>query len=308
MLKKYIQEKIKIISQIDNYDARFIIRVLEVFVKKQKECEQKMKTTKIIIKDNKIDINKEIIDLDKIWAKPYFYTKMRVRLQELVNQVVNTKNEDILKNPSKFLKKTIYNKKIKKFEKSENEIDIIEFIKQLDLAYKKAKNNLNFIFIAEKIDEETIYKEEQIKKAIEIIKIDDIKEKYSMIYDEICDYLNKDFIQNGYCDFKNNKCIAQRRHKFYPPNRKNGCCSKQIKKCPNLINGNCMVECVACKLFSCSYLAKMGVGYYGREIILLQAFFNRKQRKHFVFDFYQSKEEVLNKVYKDITRKGEKCI
>jgi hypothetical protein len=296
-LNEELKEKIKLISQIDNYNARFVVRVLEAFENKQKEFEEKRRVTDIFTKEYKIDTNKKIIDLDKIWAKPYFYTKMRVKLEELLNQVISADNKEIMRNSSKFFKKVIYNKAIKNFEKSENKTDIIEFIK--DLNNKKIDNDFNFIFIAEKVDEETIFKEEQIKKAIEIIRIEDIKEKYSMIYDEICDYLNKDFLQNGYCDFKNDKCIAQRKHKFYPPNRKNGCCSRQIRKCPNLVNGNCVVECVACKLFSCKYFEKRGIAYFGREIILLQAFFNERQRKHFVFDFYQSKESVLSKVCED---------
>lgn len=297
-MENKIQEKIEIISKIENDEARFIVKVLEAFKKKQNEYENKKEITSIVIKDNNnLDINKNVIVLDNIWVKPYFYTKMRVRLDELVNQVISANNDEIIKNSSKFFKRVIYNNTIKNFEKPEDKIDIIEFIKKLDK--KKLENNVEFAFIAEKIDEETIFKEEQIKKAIEIIKVENIKEKYSIIYDEICNYLNKDFIQNGYCDFKNNKCIAQRKHKLYPPNRKNGCCSVQIRKCPNLVNGNCTVECVACKLFSCKFLEKRGIGYWGKEIIFLQAFFNRNQRKHLVFDFYQEKESILNKLIED---------
>lgn len=294
-----IHEKIALIRKIDSYHSRFVVKILEAFVTNQEEFEYKKRVTNIITKDNIIDVNKNIIDLDKIWIEPYFYTKMKVRLDELVNRVMIADKEEITKNSPRFLNWVVYNEAIKNFNKPEEKKDIVEFIKDLD--ERKIEKKLDFIFIAEKVDEETIYKEEQIKKAIEIIKIDDIKEKYSVIYDEICDFLNKNFVQNGYCDFKNNKCIAQRKHKLYPPNRRNGCCSMQIRKCPNLINGNCTVECAACKLFACKYLEKMGIGYLGREIILLQAFFNKKQRKHFVFDFYHSKEEVLNKVYKDIT-------
>ena len=266
IMENKIQEKIEIISEIQNDDARFVVKVLKAFNKKQNEYKKNKEITSVVIKDNNnFDINENIIDLDNIWVKPYFYTKMKVRLDELVNQVLNADNDEIKKNPSKILKRVIYNRATKNFEKPENKIDIIEFIKKLD--EKKLKNNIEFLLVADKIDEETIFKEEQIKKAIEIIKVDNIKEKYSIIYDEICDYLNKDFIQNGYCDFKNNKCIAQRKHKLYPPNRNNGCCSIQIKKCPNLKDGNCTVECVACKLFSCKFLKKRGIGFWGKELV-----------------------------------------
>ena len=298
-MEKEIQKKINLISKIDTENARFVVRVLKAHKKRQEEYEMKKKESDIFTKINENNIEGEIIDLDKIWVKPYFYTKMRVRLEELANQVVNASEEEILKNSSKFLKKVIYNNATKSFKEPEEQVDIVEFIKDLD--GKKIDMNSGFYFIAEKIDEEAVFKENIIKKAIEIVKINNTKEKYSVIYDDICDDLNKNIVDNEYCDFKNNKCIAQRKNKFYPPRRKNGCCSMQIRQCPNLINGKCMVECIACKLFSCSYLSKKGIGYLGREIIFLQAFFNREQRKHFVFEFYQSKENVLDKVYRDRT-------
>ena len=68
----------------------------------------------------------------------------------------------------------------------------------------------------------SLFKEEQIKKAIEIINIDSSEKQYKKIYDEVYSYLKKDFIANNYCDFQNNKCITQRHFSLYPPCRKNG--------------------------------------------------------------------------------------
>lgn len=296
-MEKEIQEKIDLLSKIDTENARFVVKALKACKKEREEYKIKRKASEINIKNSEKNIDGQIIDLDKIWIKPYFYTKMRVRLEELANQVVNTDDEEILKNSSKFLKKVIYNRATKHFEKPEGQLDIVEFIKDLDS--KKINMSLRFHFVAEKIDDEAVFKENIIKKAIEIVNINDTKERYAVIYDEICDILNKNFVDIGYCDFKNNKCIAQRKHKLYPPRRKNGCCSMQIRQCPNLINSKCTVECVACKFFSCGYLAKKGIGYFGKEIVFLQAFFNRKQRKHFIFDFYQSKENVIDSIYRD---------
>lgn len=294
-MKKELQEKIDLIKKIDNYNTRFIVKVLQSFKDKQEAFEEKKNSTSIVTKNIEINTTKKIIDLDKIWAKPYFYTKMRVRLEEIVNQIMHIDNEKILKNSSRLFKKAIYNKAVKKFEKPEDKIDIVDFINKLDS--EKIYNDSDFIFIAEKIDEETLFKEEQLKIAIDILKIDDIKKRYSVIYDKLCDYLNKDFISYQYCDFKNNKCIAQRKHKIFPINRKNGCCFMEIRKCPHLINGNCKVQCIACKLFSCKYLEKRGIGYWAYEVILLKAFFNKEQRKHLLFDFYTPKDKVLKKVY-----------
>ena len=290
-MENVLEEKKKIIKSINIDDARFIVKVIEAFQKKEIEIKEKIEHTKIILKNNQDFSEKNIIDLDKIWAKPYFYTRMRVRLEEIVNQVLIVDSREIIKSPSKFCKKAIFNHAEKNFEKPNNSIDIVEFIQSLD---KEVEDN--YKFIAEKIDEETLFKEEQISKAIEIIKIRDIAERNSKIYDEVYEYLDKDFISNQYCDFKNNKCIAQRKHQIYPINRKNGCCFMQIRGCPNLKEGNCTVKCLPCRLFACPYLTKRGIGYWANDIILLKAFFSKEQRKHLVFDFYKPKMEILEKI------------
>ena len=113
----------------------------------------------------------------------------------------------------------------------------------------------------------------------------------------MCAYLNSDFIQNNYCDFENNKCIAQRHFNFYPINRKNGCCFMEVRTCTHLnSNGTCKVECIACKLFACPYLSKKGIGYYANQFVLFKAFFTKEQRKHLVFDFYKPKAYVIGKI------------
>lgn len=303
MIEK-INEKIKLIEKYNSYDARFIVKVLKVFYLKQKEFEKNKNINKIVTKNNYInEKDKYVIDLDKIWAKPYFYTRMRIRLETLTKKIINISNEDIIKNSSKIFKKVIFNSASSKFEKPEDKIDIVDFIKKID--DEKTKRNIeDYIFIAREIDEETIFKEEQIQKALQIIKIDDIKERYSLVYDEVCSYLDKDFLSNQYCDFQNNKCIAQRKHKLYPVNRKNGCCFMIIRKCPNLDNGKCTINCIGCKLFSCKFLTKRGIGYWADEIVLLKSFFSTEQRKKLLFYFYKPKEKVLHKV-QNIIKKDE---
>ena len=135
-----------------------------------------------------------------------------------------------------------------------------------------------------------------MKKAIDIISINDIKTRNEKIYNEVYNDLQENFVSNHYCDFQNNKCVAQRHFTTYPINSKNGCCFTQIRPCPNLKNGSCMVECLACRLFSCPYLSKRGITYYAKDFILLKAFFTKKQRHHLVFDFYISKYRVLDKL------------
>ena len=296
-----LEEKINLIRKINTDDSRFILNVFESYSKYQKNLENKIKSSSIILKDTFSKSTPNIIDLDQIYAAPYLYTKMRIRLNNIINNLQNAKVSEISKNPIRFCKKLLSNRHIKNVSKiEEDKIDIVDFIKILNKKRSENKNNdSKFIFIAKKIDEDALFKQEQLLNAIDIMNMSSTQKQYEKIYDEVYDYLKNDFIANNYCDFQNNKCIAQRHFTFYPINRKNGCCFTRIKTCPHLQEGgSCGVECIACRLFSCPYLSKKGITYYANEFVLLKAFLNKKQRKHFVFDFYKTKPEVLNKISK----------
>ena len=56
---------------------------------------------------------------------------------------------------------------------------------------------------------------------------------------------------------------------------------------------------MACRLFSCEILSKMGVTYYGREILLFAVFLNKKQFKHMIYDFFMAKSEVISRLIQD---------
>ena len=177
------------------------------------------------------------------------------------------------------------------YKSENNKLDIVDLIKILDK--RKIKN---IKIIARNINNENIFKYSELTKALEIIKIDNVKIRNEKIYDYVYNYLCKDFISNNYCDFINDKCIAQRHLNFYPFTSKDGCCFKEIRKCEHLDKGMCNVECMACRLFACPYLTKRGIGYWAHEFILFDAFFSKKQRKYLVYDFYKTKEQVLEKV------------
>ena len=291
-------EKINLIRTMNTDDSRFIINVYDAYQKHEKDLKNKIKFTSIILKDEFSNSSPYVLDLDKIWCKPYFYTKMRIHLDGIIEKLSKSDKSEISKNSPKFCRQVIFHNFSKEFEKSEDEIDVVDFIKML--TQKKFENpnyNTNFIFIAKQIDEETLFKEEQLKKAIEIINMNSKEKQYEKIYEEVYSYLKNNFVANNYCDFQNNKCIAQRHFTLYPINRKNGCCFTRIKTCPHLQKGgSCNVECMACRLFSCPYLSKRGITYYASEFVLLKAFLTRKQRKHLVFDFYKPKSEVIKKL------------
>ena len=291
-----MENKIKLLKNINTDNSRFILKVIEAQKKNQSILRDKINNSSIVINLNNNFINENIIDLDKIWSTPYFYTNMRLKLNKIIEQFSKMSYTELSKNPKKICGKLVNIKITRNFHKPNDTTDIVDFIQNLD----NSKIHTPFTFIAKKIDEETLFKEDQIKKAIKIIKIKDKKEQASYIYDEIYNYLDSDFISNNYCDFINNRCVAQRHHCFYPISKKDGCCFMKIKKCIHLKeNGSCNVKCLACRLYSCPYLTKKGINYFARDFVLLKAFFNKKQRNHLVFDFYEDKDIVLNKLLSD---------
>lgn len=285
-----MDEKIKLLNQMNTDDSRFLINVIKSYNSYINDMKEKRNNTKIIIDDCSTNLKEGIINLDDIFADNFFYTKIRLRIENMIDSVLKIDNTKILN--KKTLHNIIYNKDritIPVFE--QDKIDIVELIK------KMSKNNITSIkMVASSITDINLFKEEQINMAIEIIKINNAKEKISKIYDYTYNYLKKDFIANNYCDFINDKCVAQRRFHLYPINRKDGCCFMEIRKCPHLKNGQCDTECLACRLFSCPFLTKRGIGYYANEFVLLKAFFNKNQRKKLVFEFYKSKEEIIKKI------------
>lgn len=299
-MNENLLEKMELLQTINTDDSNFILKICKAYLNDKKHYENKAKTTSIVLSDKIKTLENNIINLDSLWAKPYFYTRMKARIIGMVNLLLNTNKSDILSNTSKLLHKIIYTKEVKTFEKPEGQIDIVDFIKSLDEQRKLNPNSdFNFIYTAKQINEETLFKEEQLKKAIEIINIDNIDERYKNIYDDTYNYLQKDFVSNCYCDFCNNKCIAQRRLiRIYPITTKNGCCYTNFGHCTHLKNGSCDAKCIACTLYSCQYLTKRGIGYWANEFVLLNAFFNKKQRHHLVFDFFKTREEILQNLKK----------
>ena len=86
--------------------------------------------------------------------------------------------------------------------------------------------------------------------------------------------------------------------RMYPWHIKDGCCYNEFLKCKHFNKANCNAKCMACTLFSCPFLSKMHITYYGREILLFKAFLTKDQMKHMIYDFYKTKNEVIKAILK----------
>ena len=173
-------EKLNIIKKLNTEDSDLIIRLCNSYLKDRKSYSEMREKTSILNSNS-------------------------------ITCLSNTNIDDILNSPHKFLHKAIYLKPKREFFKPIDQIDIVDFIKNLD---KEKKLNLNkefnFTFIAKEINEEALFKENQLKEAFNIINITNSKERNKKIYNNIYNYLQKDFISNCYCNFCNNKCVLQR--------------------------------------------------------------------------------------------------
>lgn len=292
MVSKELDIKMEILKNLNTDDSRFLYRICSAYISYNNEMLKLKNTINIEINNQETNIEKGLINLDDIECQKYFNTRMKQNINRIVESIKNVTEKE-LKTKKNICKKIIYYKKKQNilYKSENNKLDIVDLIKILDK--RKIKN---IKIIARNINNENIFKYSELTKALEIIKIDNVKIRNEKIYDYVYNYLCKDFISNNYCDFINDKCIAQRHLNFYPFTSKDECCFKEIRKCEHLDKGMCNVECMACRLFACPYLTKRGIGYWAHEFILFDAFFSKKQRKYLVYDFYKTKEQVLEKV------------
>ena len=136
--------------------------------------------------------------------------------------------------------------------------------------------------------------DKKVLKIIEVINEKDKKNRYSLIYDYISVYLDKDMQEKNFCSFENGKCIASRKRKTI--HEYDGCCwQRGVGHCNNLNkNGLCSINSISCKLFICSYLQSKGIKYNVKKIFPLKYFFNRKQINTLKRSYFKSKEETIS--------------
>ncbi len=147
-------------------------------------------------------------------------------------------------------------------------------------------------------DKETLNK---LKSFFYALLMEDLKVRYTYIYDKACDELDEIFKSKNLCDFKNDSCIKQRNTKT--KNKTMGCCySFYYRKdmipvntglCKYLSDKGCQVKCLRCKMFTCKYLRKKGINFLIKDFLLLDVFLNRKQKKYLEGAFFQTQEEII---------------
>lgn len=330
-----IEEKIELIKNIDNEDCKYLISVFESY---KKIIKSDLKESKNKSNENMIGINKDayLISFDRLYNinkikktlskknytkivalihidKVYFGKDWELMLinnfETILNRFNKYEKKDISKTPEVIAKKTIICGKYKENKTNKKgKIKIEKIIKQI-IIIKNYSEKINIEFEikndSKHLEKNHInkIKKEEIETAIYTMNIKDKKEKLEYTYDKICERIENDLSMYKYCNFENNKCIAQRdksNKKNYPINEYNGCCYNTEKKeqCNKLKNKKCTIQPIACRLFVCKYLKDRGVAYEVRNSIQTRLFLNIMQKPVIIWSFYMPKEEVIAKLLK----------
>lgn len=154
------------------------------------------------------------------------------------------------------------------------------------------KNN----YVIKYIFNEEINNKEEFKKIEYAINEKDLAKRYSFIYDTVCDYIDKKYLDCNYCDFKDNVCIYFREHKNIE--YKNGCCYADFRGglCDHLDIDHCNIKSISCKLYSCETLRKKKIYFKLKDFLLIKYFFNLKQKYYIKYSFFKPKSYVMYKL------------
>lgn len=278
--------KWKKLQNIDQYYAgREYTAKIQFYKKYAKELDKKniSKLKKVLA----------IIDVSSVSSYPLWDTIMRRRMKDIISKVENAELSDITE---KFIDETIEeSKKVAVEFEDKYDLDlVIEILREIALT-----TEIIPYFIVKESTNETKYLVNELQKYIYALSLDK-EARYEYIYDTVCKDMDEMFSIFGFCNFKENKCVAQRHKTFfnrYPVPETDGCCFKVVRKCEhNNKDGTCKVKCLPCKLFTCPYLGKLDVGIRASELILMRSFFNNKQKRTSIHKFYNSKEFLLRKI------------
>ena len=122
------------------------------------------------------------------------------------------------------------------------------------------------------------------------------KDRYSYIYDVVCDYLDNLFINNNMCEFSEDKCFSNRCKKF---NKTCGCCSNNKgEECPYFDKDHCTIKCSGCKFYICPNLKKKKGPIRMKDVPLVNYFFNTRQKLVLRYTVFTPKEEIIDKLIK----------
>lgn len=184
-----------------------------------------------------------------------------------------------------------------------NKKNLRRVIKAIEKILKKYTSKYEYNFYISNFNENNQNHKDFIK-IIETLFLKDIRDRYNFIYDEVCKFLDNEFISKDLCQFRNNKCGEKANL-----SSEVGCCRHYKNKligpiglknplivCEYLKNKRCSAKCISCKLYTCDYLRRKGIQFKIKNILLLDIFFNPIQKFIIKYSVFTPKEEIIRKL------------
>lgn len=153
----------------------------------------------------------------------------------------------------------------------------------------------------------------EILDCLKAIEISDRRERYTFLYETLCDEIDTIWKKFNPCNFCDGICAAAKDEGRY--NEPNGCCSKAFDlhffknpfailtpdkyfPCPYLGEKNgCTTQNIPCKLYICPYIKKNHlIDLHPSEFIIYEAFFDKKQKLVLTYNLFRSKEQLIDKL------------
>ena len=173
--------------------------------------------------------------------------------------------------------------------------ELIIDVKNVNKEIKKTKKYLKYCDknnckIKYKTQNKTL---KQIEKAI---NIKDTFKRYNYIYDTVCDYIDKEYINCNYCEFEDDICRYFRITNEF--DHKYGCCYSEYRGglCQYLDKDHCTIKSISCKLYSCPILRNNNINFRMKDIPLIKYFFNVKQKYYIKYSFFKDKPYIMYKL------------
>ncbi|MDD3303845.1 MAG: hypothetical protein PHP54_02915 [Clostridia bacterium] len=177
--------------------------------------------------------------------------------------------------------------------------NIILNIKKIDKPLIRNNN----ILVKSNINKGISAYEDLIRASIKLCNINDKKERYNFLYDEICDYLDEIVVKNNVCRFENDKCVAKKDTKCTM-----GCChhyknkyfgvlyERNLHLCEYQKDNRCQAKCITCKMYMCADMKKKGYKFTTQNVLLIKRYFNIAQKLVIVSSFFTTKERIMRKL------------
>ncbi len=260
------------------------------------ECKNKnIEYSVISLKDNYSTISlkeKEVfldVNLDCINKWYNWDAELEEKYSKIIEKFGKVEYEELCNNTEEIINSCILNNNKIVYPEDENKFNILTLMKKIDKLHSKkiscnvyGANDANYIT--------------EFFEIVTMLNLKSNDKRLDFVYDLVCEKMERDIARYNYCLFEsNNKCIAQRDNAKWPENKENGCCFEIGKKreCQYLSNKSCRIKCVSCRVFTCKYLKDRGVDFDVRRNILVRYNLNLLQRAEFVWNFFETKEQII---------------